>query len=225
MSLAENLRLAQAAYNHTEAVVHVGADNRPDDMAKAAVELARREAETGTLGKVLPVFFGPAPQLNEELMNKQRDEKIRPAALGEPVPRLKQVIAANIVETSGIGRCGEQSAVAFSYLLEFAEGTPFGVATIIGGNHQFVLIGVEGHKVRGYYPLASAPIWPSDAVILDCWAKLYFPVAPFWPTEIPKILAQTRPGYAKPTVELKPLIFHKNPVRSKFKVNRLYEPR
>jgi hypothetical protein len=89
---------------------------------------------------------------------------------------------------------------------------------MVGGNHQFVLIGVEGHRVRGYYSLTSAPRWPSDAVILDCWAKVYFPVAQFWTTEIPKILAQTKPDYAKPTVELRPLIFHKNPDGSKWKI-------
>jgi hypothetical protein len=211
MSLAENTRLAVAAFNHTKSVVSKGADNRPDDVAATNGFVSRLPA---SLQSWLPESL--RPQLTPELADKQRDEQIFPVINSE-LPVTRELEIARIVAISGIGRCGEQSAVAFTYLLKHADSIPFGIAHLKDGNHEFVIIGVEGKDVRGHHALAAAPAWPSDAVILDCWAKLHFAVAERWTSAIPMILKETKPGYSKDTLELIPITFHKWNVNPAFR--------
>jgi hypothetical protein len=106
-------------------------------------------------------------------------------------PIFREILFARMVELSGLGNCGEQSRVAFSYLVrKRAEGiaivdwgaprealtTPKG-AKVQHGNHTFVVIGMlstVGDK--SYASLNKAPHWGTDAVICDPWYHEWFPV-------------------------------------------------
>lgn len=202
MSLEENIRLAVAAYNYTKKIVHKGADNREDDVHAANGFPGRLPSG---VHKWLPDNLRPT--LTPEAARQQRVTLDRITDSEFPVTRELEI--AKVVADSGIGRCGEQSIVAFTYLLRHSTSVPFGVVNIDKGNHDFVVIGAQEAQVKGVQLLTPAPHWPMDAVVLDCWAKCHFVVAERWTSEMPRILKQTAPAYDKPAIFLVPRIFHK----------------
>jgi hypothetical protein len=205
-NLHEHIRVAHEAYYYTQKIVYRGASNREDDRQKA-------KEEAGLIAKLTPDKVAPwlpkafRPALTVASVEQEREARTVQAMKAETVTFLKEERVAEVVAESGIGNCGEQSAVAFSYLLRHARHTTFGI-TALGANHEFILIGVEPGSVRGHYALTAAPPWGPDAVILDCWKKVYFIVAESWPIVIPETLQEAERGYNKPTVYVEPIRFH-----------------
>jgi hypothetical protein len=101
--------------------------------------------------------------------------------LGDPTSRaLERTFAAIqmdiMIENTKFGNCGEQSCVAFKYLI--ARGaTNVAVVDWKSANHTFVVVGMEA-----YVPETSqgsnnvAPDWGPDAVVCDPWYHEWFAV-------------------------------------------------
>jgi hypothetical protein len=96
-----------------------------------------------------------------------------------------------IVEKSGLGNCGEQSCVAFKYLI--TRGAP-GLAIVNweGGNHTFVVIGMDPNVPKvSTGTLTIAPVWGPDAVVCDPWYHEWFAVESIadWQSKMKRIFA------------------------------------
>jgi hypothetical protein len=131
----------------------------------------------------------------------QREETLK--GLGRPSEDPAAAIRWGAeIEKSGLGNCGEQSYVAFKYLV--TKGPPSlaimdwqlaqAVNGKISGNHQFVLIGASSLPKTTEADLEKPPaIWGPFAVICDPWYHEWFAVPFDWSRKMPQILAQTRP--------------------------------
>jgi hypothetical protein len=78
---------------------------------------------------------------------------------------------AEILKTTGCGNCGEQSALAFTYLEENSV-KPLDWMCRANGDHAFVVIGRDKHVSEANYN-----DWGKDAVVCDPWKGEAFPAS------------------------------------------------
>ncbi len=100
---------------------------------------------------------------------------------------------AGLIQKTKLGNCGEQSAVAFKYLI--TRGAP-GLAIVDwrGGNHTFVVIGMDpGVPDISKATLMIPPTWGKAAVVCDPWYHEWFSVESLddWQSKMKRIVADT----------------------------------
>lgn len=195
MSLQHNLMLAEFAVAYTQEKMTKGASNKPEDLTHSSMRHAAQNS-------VMQFFM--KPDLNPDSVLNQRNEMAPRLAQAESVHE-KALMAADEVERTGIGNCGEQSAVAYKYLYRRSDADLFVLAKL-GTNHEFIIIGADAAQVSGLHLVAVAPNWPADAVICDPWYHEWFAVAVSWPSKIRQILAKTEPGWNHYQVDVRPVI-------------------
>ena len=198
MSLQHNLMLAEFAVNYTKEKMTKGASNKPEDLVHSSM----RHATQNWLMRAVT-----QPDLTAASVPDQRSA-IAPRLAEAASVHEKALMAADEVENSGIGNCGEQASVAYKYLFNRSDADLFVLAGL-GRNHEFVIIGASADQVRGLHPISVAPNWPADAVICDPWYHEWFAVAVSWPGKIRQILAKTEPDWHHLQVEITPRIVMK----------------
>ena len=141
----------------------------------------------------------------DELLGKVKDEKkaeIRKArevqkeklfhTIKHSDPVMHTLMMACEIEKTGLGNCGEQSMVAFKYLVtKSAPG--LAIVQIKGGNHEFVVIGMDvtvPALTKG--SLTFPPRWGHNAVVCDPWYHEWFEVGSLdWQPKMKRILGET----------------------------------
>ena len=118
----------------------------------------------------------------------------------------KAILVGATVELSGLGNCGEQSRVAFKYLV--TKGAP-GLAIVnwgkisrlsnqenaLSGNHTFVVIGMDPNVPNvTEASLVFPPKWGENAVVCDPWYHDWLKVTSVndWQSRMKRILGETR---------------------------------
>jgi hypothetical protein len=114
---------------------------------------------------------------------------------GDELERVKAALAlADIVKKSKLGNCGEQSCLAFKYLI--TRGAPgLGIIEWVSGNHTFVVLGMQASVAKeSSGSFARAPDWGPDAVVCDPWYHEWFAVssASDWKTKMKRIAADAQ---------------------------------
>jgi hypothetical protein len=101
---------------------------------------------------------------------------------------------ADIIKKSKLGNCGEQSCLAFKYLI--TRGAPgLGIIEWVSGNHTFVVLGMQASVAKeSSGSFATAPEWGPDAVVCDPWYHEWFAVssASDWKTKMKRIAADAQ---------------------------------
>lgn len=143
----------------------------------------------------------------EKAVNVQRDRfKTTISNRADLDAEQKAILVGATVELSGLGNCGEQSRVAFKYLV--TKGAP-GLAIVNWGkisrlsdqekaptgNHTFVVIGMDPNVPNvTEASLVFPPKWGENAVVCDPWYHDWFKVGSVndWQSRMKRILGETR---------------------------------
>lgn len=87
-------------------------------------------------------------------------------------------LSAGAAESTGCGNCGEQSALAFSYLLDRGVHPIDWMALQPPGDHAFVVIGRPRNSNE------TEPVtWGASAIVCDPWKGMVYPpgdLRPMW---------------------------------------------
>lgn len=143
-----NLMYAQEALRYTDEMLPEGALNYRDDLKGIPVE---------TLIK-----FHKQRQECQQLVN----EEIKPYDLEYKVIE----IVSTVAKKYKMGNCGEQAAIAYTYLKKEKNLRKIDYLVLVNGDHVFVVIGKD--------PLADINDpgkWGKAAVVCEPWGKRYFP--------------------------------------------------
>jgi hypothetical protein len=143
-----NLMYAQEALRYTEEMLPEGAINYQDDLKGIPIE---------TL-----IMFHKQRQECQQLVN----EDIKPYDLENKVIE----IVATVAKKYKRGNCGEQVAVAYTYLKNEKNLRKIDYLALLNGDHVFAVIGKD--------PLADVndvANWGKAAVVCEPWGKRYFP--------------------------------------------------
>lgn len=185
MSLQQKLRLAENAIQYTISKMTKGASNKPIDLWHSEVRNKQENPWTYRLR---------SNDLTDKSVQNQRDQ-IKPGLNQIANANEKILATADLIETSGIGNCGEQSCVAFKYLWNLRTNPANFVMINLGSNHTCLVIGASPPQVDGWWWITPSPAWPPDAVICDPWYYEWFAVNPDWTRKVRQILAATEPGW------------------------------
>jgi hypothetical protein len=137
---------------------------------------------------------------------EMQNSKIDYSGLGL-TPEERAIMVGAEIEHSGLGNCGEQSRVAFKYLITRGAGglaivdwgKIVGRADGASGNHTFVVIGMDPMTPEtSLATLAAPPQWGTHAVICDPWYHEWFAVRDpdrptQWTAKMSRILSETQP--------------------------------
>ncbi len=132
-------------------------------------------------------------------IDKQRAEFRSTAAVlygtGAEMEKVRAaLVLADIIKKSKLGNCGEQSCLAFKYLI--TRGAPgLGIIEWVSGNHTFVVLGMQASVAKeSSGSFATAPEWGPDAVVCDPWYHEWFAVssASDWKTKMKRIAADAQ---------------------------------
>jgi hypothetical protein len=146
----------------------------------------------------------------KEIEGKRDEQKARMLKVigqgGDPAANA--ILVGSQVEQSGVGNCGEQSYVAFKYLVtkgapglaivdwdEMARWKGKGDDKVPTGNHTFVVIGMDPTVPEvTEASLLIPPVWGENAVVCDPWYHEWFKVESLddWQTRMKRILGETR---------------------------------
>lgn len=132
-----------------------------------------------------------------EITNKreeQRQEVLKIIRSEEGSREERAILVAGLVEQNKVGNCGEQSYVAFKYLVT-KQAPGLEIVDIEGGNHVFVAIGMEAttpEKSTGTFIIP--PKWGPAAVVCDPWRHEWFRVESVfdWQAKMKRIIAETK---------------------------------
>lgn len=140
----------------------------------------------------------------EKARNWQNENDLQPVFKVKNLDEAeKAILVGSMVEMSGLGNCGEQSYVAFKYLV--TKGAPglaivdWGersnhVANQKTGNHMFVVIGMDTDVPKvTRASLVFPPNWGENAVVCDPWYHDWFKVTSVkdWQSRMKRILGET----------------------------------
>jgi len=187
----QNLIVAEMAVDHVRQKMTKGASNKPIDLVHAQMRHKQGlKTRLGILGGIAAALT--SPDLTEKSVTQQRrTAPSRPATMS-----IRDRILADAlrVEGTGIGNCGEQTAVGFRYLAVHKKfSDPFCYVNL-HRNHACLVLGARRSDVHGTFALASPPPWPAGAVICDPWFNEWFRVDLDWTRKVRSILAVTEPG-------------------------------
>lgn len=143
-----NLMYAQEALNYTEKMLPEGAINYRDDLKGIPLETLK--------------MFHKQRQECQQLVN----EEVKPYDLEDKVIE----IVATVAKKYKMGNCGEQTAVAYTYLKNEKNLRKIDYLMLVNGDHVFAVIGKD--------PLVDVndiPNWGKAAVVCEPWGKRYFP--------------------------------------------------
>lgn len=194
----QNLVIAERTVNYVAQKMTLGASNKPEDLAHATM---KRDAAFAQKGRLARTFSSkPAPDLVRGSVSAQRQNLPQEAGMS----RNENILARAVyVEGTGIGNCGEQSAVGYRYLKELTSYNDTFCLVNIGKNHSFLLLGVSGQDAHGLHAISQAPNWPQSAVVCDPWYHEWFRVDQDWTRKIRSILGQTEPGWTQVQTDIK----------------------
>jgi hypothetical protein len=174
------------------------------DSQWVADQKAKLEAQ-----KQWPAELNAALSAKKKQIEQERDDqKVRLLKVAEQSsdPAVNAICVGSLVELSGLGNCGEQSYVAFKYLV--TKGAPGlaivdwdemarwkGEGKVPTGNHTFVVIGMDPtvpEVTEG--SLMIPPAWGENAVVCDPWYHEWFKVESLedWQRRMKRILGETR---------------------------------
>jgi hypothetical protein len=142
-------------------------------LASEAVEYVRSKMTVGALNKIPDVLKSKGDSiicvLAERSVTKQYESF-------ETERYLR--FLAGAAESTGCGNCGEQSALAFSYLMDRGIHPLDWMALQSPGDHAFVVIG------RLQKSNESEPVtWGERAIVCDPWKGMVYPprdLRPMW---------------------------------------------
>jgi len=147
----------------------------------------------------------------KQAIDAQRDDLVARGLIASG--SILAIAAGKRIEAIGLGNCGEQSYVAFKYLVtKRASGLAimdWGPATdtsikmqtdnkkVQTGNHMFVVIGMDETVPKETYgSLSRPPNWGANAVVCDPWFHEWFPLLGgdrLWQRKMQQILSATIP--------------------------------
>lgn len=218
-NLTQNLILAQCAVKHVEMIMSRGpgpfnrdesvvhrlmaedkwpmAKEGPEPPPASYFEAARRkmfDSQWVADQKSVPLQRQKALQEKKQDIEKKRDEQKDKLfkVMTHPDPVMHLLMMACEIEKTGLGNCGEQSMVAFKYLVtKSAPG--LALMHINGGNHEFVVLGMDvtvPAVTKG--SLTFPPDWGHNAVVCDPWYHEWFAVGSLdWQPKMKRILGET----------------------------------
>ena len=211
-----NLRLAEAAVNHVATVMaKVGPANRPEHVRRLvpwAGPNPNYDADVAAMGQQLQVAVdGQRTFLDPSLNTVAQKTRM----LWGPSERDRVQAALRVaghIEHTGLGNCGEQSFVAFKYLLA-TGATGVAIVNWMSCNHMFVVVGMEADYGESKASLDQPPAWGAHAVVCDPWFHEWFSIHSQidpehagnvhatnpaglreWHRKMKRILAETRPN-------------------------------
>lgn len=138
---------------------------------------ARYDADVAVYGESL-----------QNLVNQQRTSLATDMAIvGDSTPLFGTALAlraeaairiANHIERTALGNCGEQSYVAFKYLIK-RGASGLAIVNWSLSNHMFVVIGMEPKLItpsKTFATLNEPPKWGPNAVVCDPWYNEWFSI-------------------------------------------------
>lgn len=143
-----NLMYAEEAVRYTNEVLPEGALNYRDDLSGISIEsLKKLKAQRKEAGRIF----------REEVQCYDLEDKAI-------------AITATVAKKYKMGNCGEQAAVAYTYLKQEKNLRKIDLLVLVNGDHAFVVIGKD--------PLVEVNDlhkWGKAAVVCETWGKTYFP--------------------------------------------------
>lgn len=173
------------------------------DSAWVAAQKARTRDYQEWLAKRDDALRGKTAEIRKEREDQQAKLRITVDQGGDSARNA--ILCASLVERTGLGNCGEQSYVAFKYLV--TKGAP-GLAIMdwdsmlnspkgadkLTGNHTFVVIGMDATAPDlTHGSLLAPPAWGENAVVCDPWYHEWFKVESVndWQSRMKRILSET----------------------------------
>jgi hypothetical protein len=174
----KNLFYAEAAVKYVEEKFPLGSTNRPIDEVHGRA-LSSKLGDSDVRQRLIHQF--------REVTDNPPSELSKGAAL---------LWEADHHEAHGMGNCGEQTAVAFKYLLHHTDAKEVSVLSV-GDDHVLLAIGASPSELkkaqsrRGTFRLDEPPQLPEQTVFCDPWYHEWFPASE-WPNKIKSILRETQ---------------------------------
>lgn len=192
----QNLIIAETVVDYVRQRMTLGASNKSIDLEHAKMKHARDYKNMSFWQRLRD----PGPQLTDKSVPEQR--RAAPAPAQGMTPKQRIIADAQRIEQSGIGNCGEQSAVAFRYLCNVKPYADTFCYINLQRNHSCIVIGASQAQIHGTAPLGIAPPWPQAAVICDPWFNEWFRVDRDWTRKVRSILRETEPGWTQVNIDV-----------------------
>jgi len=178
-----DLQYAEMAVKYVKSILIYGADNRDDDIANLKINHPGMKFSIDDVRKrrhaAAPIFYGPDLSWTADHNHPLRERYLLETAVD--------------AMASGQGRCDEQAALAYYYLVKRNQCTGVGVFALhlpawSPGDefgHCFVLMGLKSTPDQRQTIFSShVPSGWMDAVWCDPWANQWFEIKGNWPDRL-----------------------------------------